>query len=126
MFHLTQDQLDLQNRAKELADKVLRDRAAEVDKTEQYPWDNVSAMNDAGFIGMTLPESHGGHLLYVVVGEDEVLEGAGQGGEAVGHERAETAVKQHQVDYLQTHKNVVWQQRYPAASHFEISNLINK
>ncbi|MEM7212524.1 MAG: acyl-CoA dehydrogenase family protein, partial [Pseudomonadota bacterium] len=63
MFHLTEDQLDLQNRARDLADSVLRDRAADVDRTEQYPWDNVDAMNAAGFIGMTLPKSHGGQGL---------------------------------------------------------------
>ena len=46
-----------------LADDVLRDRSAEIDRTEQYPWDNVAAMNDAGFVGMTLPKSHGGQGL---------------------------------------------------------------
>ncbi len=60
MFHLTHDQLALQERARMLADDVLRDRAAEIDRTEQYPWDNVAAMNDAGFVGMTLPKSPGG------------------------------------------------------------------
>ncbi|MEL7154624.1 MAG: acyl-CoA dehydrogenase family protein, partial [Pseudomonadota bacterium] len=63
MFHLNDEQAALQARAKDLADNVLRDRAAEVDRTEQYPWDNVAAMNEAGFIGMTLPKSHGGQGL---------------------------------------------------------------
>lgn len=63
MFHLNEDQLALQERARVLADDVLRDRAAEIDRTEQYPWDNVAAMNEAGFVGMTLPTSHGGQGL---------------------------------------------------------------
>ena len=33
-----------------------------------------------------LPECHLGHLEQVVVGEDQVLEAAGQGGDAVRHE----------------------------------------
>ena len=63
MFHLNDNQSALQARARELADGVLKDHAAEVDRTEQYPWDNVAAMNEAGFIGMTLPKSHGGQGL---------------------------------------------------------------
>ena len=35
-------------------------RAAEVDQTEEYPWDNVQALTDAGFMGMTLPAEYGG------------------------------------------------------------------
>ena len=35
-------------------------RAAEVDRTEQYPWDNVELLKDARLIGMTIPEQYGG------------------------------------------------------------------
>lgn len=60
MFHLDDDQAALQERARRLADDTLCGRAAEIDRTEQYPWDNIAAMNEAGFVGMTLPKSHGG------------------------------------------------------------------
>ena len=63
MFSLTSDQTDLQARARTFADEVLAPRAAEVDRTEQYPWDNVAAMKDAGFLGMTVPQAHGGQGL---------------------------------------------------------------
>ncbi|MEM7683250.1 MAG: 3-sulfinopropanoyl-CoA desulfinase [Pseudomonadota bacterium] len=63
MFSLTSDQTDLQARARTFADEVLAPRAAEVDRTEQYPWDNVTAMKDAGFLGMTVPQAHGGQGL---------------------------------------------------------------
>jgi 3-sulfinopropanoyl-CoA desulfinase len=60
MFQLSQDQLDFQARARDLAQKVIAPRAAEVDRTEQYPWDNVKALRDAGFVGMTIPKELGG------------------------------------------------------------------
>jgi alkylation response protein AidB-like acyl-CoA dehydrogenase len=59
-FHLTDDQLALQAKARELAQQVIAPRAAEVDRTEQYPWDNVEALKDAGFTGMTVPTEYGG------------------------------------------------------------------
>ena len=43
---LTDEQIDLQRRAQELAEQVIAPRAAEVDETEQYPWDNVEELKD--------------------------------------------------------------------------------
>ena len=60
LFELTADQLALQARARDLAEKVVAPRAAEVDRTEQYPWDNVEALTKAGFMGMTVPKDLGG------------------------------------------------------------------
>ncbi|MGI9594855.1 MAG: 3-sulfinopropanoyl-CoA desulfinase [Acidimicrobiales bacterium] len=57
---LTRAQLDLQARARALAEEVIAPRAAEVDKTEQYPWDNVAALQEKGFTGMTVPADLGG------------------------------------------------------------------
>jgi 3-sulfinopropanoyl-CoA desulfinase len=51
---------DLVDRARSLAETVIAPRAAEVDRTEAYPWDNVRALREAGFFGMTIPKSHGG------------------------------------------------------------------
>jgi len=39
---------------------VVRPRAAEIDRDEQYPWDIVKALNEAGFLGMTIPREYGG------------------------------------------------------------------
>lgn len=60
MFTLTDAQLDLQSRARALAEGPIKERAAEVDRTEEYPWDNVALLRDAGFLGMTIPEAYGG------------------------------------------------------------------
>jgi 3-sulfinopropanoyl-CoA desulfinase len=60
MWSLTDEQMDLQSRARELARSVIAPRAAEVDRAEQYPWDNVAALQAAGFTGMTIPKKWGG------------------------------------------------------------------
>jgi len=59
-WHLTADQEALQARARELAIEVVAPRAAEVDRTEAYPWDVVDALREAGFMGMTVPVAYGG------------------------------------------------------------------
>ncbi len=60
MHHLTKAQRTLQARARDLARSDIAARAAEVDRSEAYPWDNVAALNEAGFMGMTIPEAYGG------------------------------------------------------------------
>ncbi len=60
MFKLTEDQMALQGRARDFAESHCRPRAAEVDRSEAYPWDTVEAMAGAGFFGMTIPRALGG------------------------------------------------------------------
>ena len=60
MWQLTEEQLDLQARARALATEVVGPRAADVDRTESYPWENVEALRDAGMTGMTVPTDLGG------------------------------------------------------------------
>lgn len=62
-FHLSTSQRDLQARARDLAARVMSPRAAEIDRSEQYPWDNVKALREAGFFGMTIPAAYGGQGL---------------------------------------------------------------
>lgn len=57
---LSADQLALQARARAFAREVVRPRAAEIDASEQYPWDIVTALTGAGFCGMTIPAAYGG------------------------------------------------------------------
>ena len=64
MIHgLTDPQLTLQAAARELAETEFRPRAAEVDATEEYPWDSVKLLADAGLMGMTIPKKYGGRGL---------------------------------------------------------------
>jgi len=60
MFQLSEPRQQLQAKARALAEAVFRGRAAEIDRTEDYPWDNVAALKDAGFLGMTIPTALGG------------------------------------------------------------------
>jgi alkylation response protein AidB-like acyl-CoA dehydrogenase len=61
MFYGLSDlQLELQARARDLAIQVIEPRAADIDRSEKYPWDNVRALNQAGFMGMTIPQEYGG------------------------------------------------------------------
>src|SRR4051794_27208764 len=50
----------LQARARDFARMVAGPRAAEIDASEQYPWDIVQALTGAGFVGMTIPVAYGG------------------------------------------------------------------
>ena len=59
-FELTPRQIRLQGAARELAEGPVAERAAEVDRTETYPWDHVERLVDAGMVGMTIPEDYGG------------------------------------------------------------------
>ena len=59
-WDLTPAQLAIKDKARALAREVIAPRAAEVDRSEQYPWDNVAALQDAGFTGMTVPTDLGG------------------------------------------------------------------
>jgi 3-sulfinopropanoyl-CoA desulfinase len=60
MFELDEAQQALQAEAREIARGVIAERAARVDRTEEYPWDNVEVLREAGFMGMTLPKAYGG------------------------------------------------------------------
>jgi alkylation response protein AidB-like acyl-CoA dehydrogenase len=53
-------QTALQARARELANGPVAARAADVDRSEQYPWDNVTLLKDAKLLGMTMPTAYGG------------------------------------------------------------------
>jgi 3-sulfinopropanoyl-CoA desulfinase len=57
---LSQDELALQQRARAFSREVARPRAAQIDRDEQYPWDIVKALVEAGFVGMTIPKALGG------------------------------------------------------------------
>ena len=80
MFELSEIQKQLQSTAREFAKKEIAPRAAEVDRTEQYPWENVELMTKQGFMGMTIPEEYGGpgmSYLDVVLVIEEIAKACG-------------------------------------------------
>ncbi len=60
MFQLDENQSRLQDVAKRLATDIFKPKAARIDASEEYPWDNVKTLTEAGFMGMAIPEEHGG------------------------------------------------------------------
>ena len=59
MPELNDHQLDLIESARALAENTIAPRAAEIDSSEEYPWHNVRALTNAGFMGMTIPRAYG-------------------------------------------------------------------
>jgi 3-sulfinopropanoyl-CoA desulfinase len=83
---LSPSQQDLQKRARALARETIAPRAAEVDRSEEYPWANVKALCEAGFFGMTIPRQYGGlglGFLEACLVVDEVAQVCGVSGRIV-------------------------------------------
>jgi alkylation response protein AidB-like acyl-CoA dehydrogenase len=60
MYTLTPEQISIQQSARRLAQGVIAPRAKQHDIDQQYPWDNVADITEAGFMGMTIPKEYGG------------------------------------------------------------------
>jgi len=63
MTTLTEQQTMIQYTARKLAEGEFKATAAEIDRSEQYPWENVEKLTRAGFMGMTIPVEYGGQGL---------------------------------------------------------------
>src|SRR6266508_1877643 len=59
-FELSPAQKELQARARALAETHMARRAAEIDRSEAYPWDHVERLRAAGMLGMTIAKELGG------------------------------------------------------------------
>ena len=51
---------EIRERTRALADSLLRPAAADVDRTEDYPFGHAKAIRDAGLAGMSMPRAYGG------------------------------------------------------------------
>jgi len=60
LFTLSPEQTALQARARALADAEFRQRAAEIDRTEEFPDANVRSLVREGLMGMTIAPEFGG------------------------------------------------------------------
>jgi alkylation response protein AidB-like acyl-CoA dehydrogenase len=59
-FSLTTEQRQIQEMVEEFADEEIKPRAAEIDETDEFPWDLVDQMAELGLMGMPIPEEYGG------------------------------------------------------------------
>ena len=60
MFALNEQQLMIKQAAQKLAQDEFAPQAAQIDQTEEYPWDNVKALAKHRYMGMTIPKQYGG------------------------------------------------------------------
>ncbi|KPK95892.1 acyl-CoA dehydrogenase [bacterium SM23_31] len=58
---LTDENRDYIERTREVALKSVQPIAAELDKDQTYPWEAVKALQDAGLMGIWIPEEYGGN-----------------------------------------------------------------
>lgn len=59
-FQFTEDQLSIQEMVRTYAEKEIRPRADEIDKTGRFPKENMDGLRDLGILQMTIPEEFGG------------------------------------------------------------------
>ncbi len=73
-FELSEDHRMVQEMVRKLANEEIAPRAAEYDRTREFPWDNVKKLAELGLLGVTIPEEYGGaamdSLAYVLVIEE--------------------------------------------------------
>lgn len=60
MMLLTEEQQMIKDLAKSIAKEKIEPRAMEVDRTGEFPWDNVKIMAENGLFGVHVPEAYGG------------------------------------------------------------------
>ena len=58
---LTDENLKWRDKAREIAEKVVRPLAAKYDELQEYPWEVKEAMAEAGLLGVWIPKEYGGH-----------------------------------------------------------------
>ncbi len=57
---LTKENLQYREMAREIAQKHVRPIAAELDRTGEYPWSVIQALQEMGMMGMWIPKDYGG------------------------------------------------------------------
>ena len=55
-FGLTEEQQSIKEAAHRLAQEQFAPRAAEIDESGEFPWENVRRLCESGFLGMAFPE----------------------------------------------------------------------
>ena len=59
-FDLTEEQRMIRDTAREFAEKEVKPAAADIDRTDEFPWKIYRRMAELGLIAMTLPLEYGG------------------------------------------------------------------
>lgn len=99
-FSLTDEQWRLKQRAAAFARNVVQPRLAEMDRTNEYPWDIVRGLADEGFMSLTIPKEYGGGgrpLIDAILVSEEIAKVGGVVARIVVD--ANTAVQKAIVEY---------------------------
>jgi alkylation response protein AidB-like acyl-CoA dehydrogenase len=59
-FRLSEDQELFRKEWRRLFEDKFTQRAAEIDRAGEFPWDNYETLRSAGLLGLNIPEEHGG------------------------------------------------------------------
>ena len=65
-FELNDAQRMLREMVREFSEKEIKPRAAEIDRTDEFPWDLWKRMAELGLLAMTLPPEYGGSGMDIV------------------------------------------------------------
>ena len=73
-FELNEEQRMVRDMVRDFAQKEIAPRAAQVDKTEEFPAENIRQMAELGLLGLPYPEEYGGgggdYLSYAIAVEE--------------------------------------------------------
>ena len=73
-FELSEEHQLIQKTAREFAENEVKPKAAEIDKTGEFPHDTLKKAAELGFLGVYIPEEYGGagmdHIAYSIVIEE--------------------------------------------------------
>ena len=79
-FQLTEEQRAIREMVRDFAEKEIAPRAAEIDKTDEFPADVFNKMGAQGLMGLPYPEEYGGggaDVTSQALAVEEVLAGSG-------------------------------------------------
>ncbi len=82
-FNLTEEQKMIQDMARDFATNELEPRAAELDKTGEFPKESLKKMAELGLLGMIVPEQYGGagfDFISLAVAIEEISRACGSTG----------------------------------------------
>ncbi len=78
-FDLTESQRLIREMVRELVGREVKPHAAEIDRSDEWPWDLYKRMADLGILGMTFPEEYGGSTADTVswcIAQEELARGS--------------------------------------------------
>ncbi len=79
-YLFTEDQVMIRDLCREITDEKIRPVAAELDRTEEFPWDVLKVMADSDLFGLYIDEKYGGMgfgIMNLCIATEEFSKGCG-------------------------------------------------